>query len=485
MTSIRRQLTWKLLVAFSVPLVIGGLAIFLTARNSLLEEFDSTLHAKALAVASATHLSGERIEVDTSTRALRDFAAPDPSEAHERGGDAENDDSDIAFFEIFRLDRSVIARSESLKGADLTWTPVTASSEDPQSWTATLPAGRAGRALGFRFRARAATGGADAPRSESLVLIVAADRRELDRTLAMLGLVLAAVGGVTLAAVTLVVPRVLRRELAPLDALGAQAANITAASLSTRFSTDRLPGELVPIGTRLNDLLARLEASFDRERQFSGDLAHELRTPIAELRSLAEVALKWPDTRTSDTDREALAIAAQLEGIVTKLLALLRTERGQLPIERSAVDLGVEIEHVGLSCGPRADLRRVRLVRNVPAKAPVETDAIILRSILTNLVENAIEYVPEQGVVEVDASVGASAFAIRVTNDAPDLRPEDLPRLFDRFWRRSDSRTDNEHSGLGLSIARAFAQVIGAELTATLANGRVTFTLSGRSILAA
>jgi len=92
--------------------------------------------------------------------------------------------------------------------------------------------------------------------------------------------------------------------------------------------------------------------------------------------------------------------------------------------------------------------------------------------------------VPEQGVVEVDASVGASAFAIRVSNDAPDLRPEDLPRLFDRFWRRSDSRTDNEHSGLGLSIARAFAQLIGAELTATLANGRVTFTLSGQSILA-
>jgi signal transduction histidine kinase len=83
--------------------------------------------------------------------------------------------------------------------------------------------------------------------------------------------------------------------LSPLNQLANQAASITADSLATRFPTEIWPGELTPISSRLNDLLERLEQSFERERRFSADLAHELRTPIAELRSLAELALKWPE----------------------------------------------------------------------------------------------------------------------------------------------------------------------------------------------
>ena len=97
----------------------------------------------------------------------------------------------------------------------------------------------------------------------------------------------------------LVVPRVLRRELKPLQALAAEAAGIDAARLSARFATEGLPGELAPIAARLNELLARLEDSFERERRFSSDVAHEFRTPVAELRSLAELAIKLPDTRAA------------------------------------------------------------------------------------------------------------------------------------------------------------------------------------------
>ena len=126
---------------------------------------------------------------------------------------------------------------------------------------------------------------------------MASVRRELDRTLATLQLVLAGSGLLLLAATALVVPRVLRRELKPLQSLAAEAARIDAASLSARFATEGLPGELAPIAARLNELLARLEDSFERERRFSSDVAHEFRTPVAELRSLAELAIKLPDTR--------------------------------------------------------------------------------------------------------------------------------------------------------------------------------------------
>jgi len=121
---------------------------------------------------------------------------------------------------------------------------------------------------------------------------VGSARDELTEALTALAFALLGCGAGLLALTVLVVPRLLRRELVPLDALAEQASHINADSLAMRFPISPLPGELIPISTRLNDLLARLELSFERERRFSADLAHELRTPIAELRTLAEVALK-------------------------------------------------------------------------------------------------------------------------------------------------------------------------------------------------
>ena len=174
------------------------------------------------------------------------------------------------------------------------------------------------------------------PAGSEAILVVASDRDDLDEALAALALALLGCGAALLAVTIVIVPRLLRRELAPLNELAERAAHVNADSLATRFPSDGLPGELAPISGRLNDLLARLEQAFERERQFGADLAHELRTPIAELRSLAEVALKWPDAREATTDRETLAIALQMEGIVTRLLALLGANVDNSPSPPSA-----------------------------------------------------------------------------------------------------------------------------------------------------
>ena len=288
-----------------------------------------------------------------------------------------------------------------------------------------------------------------------MVLVVAADRRDLDHTLAMLAALLSGCGLLLLGATSVVVPRVLRRELAPLDALAGRAARIDADTLSVRFPTEGLPAELLPISQRLNDLLSRLERSFERERQFSGDLAHELRTPIAELRSVAELALKWPESRDASTDRDALQIAIQMEGIVTRLLELLRSERGQLSISTEAVPLDAVLRGVWRTFADRAAARRVHVTWDVPDGAVVETSPVMLRSILANLVENAVKYTPEGSSIRIRARVEAPHFEVRVSNRVDDLTPDDLPKLFDRLWRRDPARSGAGHSGLGLSIAVA------------------------------
>lgn len=463
MRTIRQQLTRKLLSGFAVLLAVGGTGVYVWTRAALVRQFDATLRAKAMAITLATEQDEEDLDVDVTERLAREF----------------DERSATDFFQLWRRDGVTAARSESLGASDL---PRQAGTlEAPIFWNLTLPSGIVGRAVGLTFvprRSSDARRNRNAPRSD-VMLVVASDRRNLDRTLGTLALTLLASGVLLLGATMVVVPRVLRRELLPLNRLADQAAGIDVESLSTRFPADGLPDELSPITARLNDLLARLESSFERERRFSADVAHELRTPIAELRSLAELALKWPEARSTDTDRDALLIALQMEGLVTRLLALLRSDRGQLAVSRESVSLAPMFEAVWRPFAAHASAKHLQVTWNVKEGATIQTDPILLRSILTNLLENAVEYSPEHGAVQIDAETPADRVAIRVVNAVDQLGQGDLPKLFDRFWRGDAARAETEHSGLGLSLAQAFARALGCELVASLSGSRLTLTLSG------
>jgi signal transduction histidine kinase len=310
--------------------------------------------------------------------------------------------------------------------------------------------------------------------------VVASDSDELDEALSDLAFALLGYGGSLLMVIIVIVPPLLRRELAPLNALAERAASVNAESLATRFPTDGLPGELAPICRRLNDLLARLEQSFERERQFSADLAHELRTPIAELRSLAEVALKWPDAREATTDRETLAIALQMEGVVTRLLMLLRGERGQVPVATDRVALAPLIKSVWQPFTERAAAKDLKVAVNTADGIEVRTDPVLLRSILTNLIDNAVEYTPRGGSIGAESAAKDGRFALRVTNTVDNLTAGDVSHFFERFWRKESARSDSKHAGLGLSLAKTFCECQGLQLGARLVDPSTLFiTITG------
>jgi two-component system sensor histidine kinase QseC len=445
MRTIRQQLTGKLLVGFAVPLVVGGLAVFLLTRAALLEQFDATLRAQAIAIVSAARQNGGSVEFEIPNSLERDT------------------DRHASFFQIWRTDGTTLRRSEPLRAPDL---PLRYGSlERPRFWNLTLPSGVPGRAIGIKFTPSVLTEVLPSAPMH-VILVVASDTDELDEALGDLAFALLGCGAALLTVIIVIVPRLLRRELAPLNALAERAASVNAESLATRFPTDGLPGELAPINTRLNDLLARLEQSFERERQFSADLAHELRTPVAELRSLAEVALKWPEARDANADRETLAIALQMEAIVTRLLALLRCERGQLPVATERVALGPLIKSVWQPFAIRAADKELTVTVNAIDGMEVQTDPVLLRSILTNLVDNAVEYTPRGGSMNIEAAVKDGQFLLRVTNTTECLAPEDLTHFFERFWRKESARSDSKHVGLGLSLTKGFCERLGLQFGA-------------------
>jgi len=306
---------------------------------------------------------------------------------------------------------------------------------------------------------------------------------ELDERIATIAILLAGCGVALLAMTFFVVPRIVRRAFAPVDALSNVAAGITASSLATRFNAVGLPGELAPIATRLNELLARLERSFDRERQFSADVAHELRTPIAELRTLAESVRKWPDTRSAEHDRDIEAIAHQMDGLVSRLLTLVRSDDGKLAALPSAVDLVDLVTQTWKALEARAAERKLTVELTLSPSAPAFTDPVLAKAILGNVLQNAVEYAPTGSVVQVALVHTAGLNTFRVSNAADHLTEADVSRLFDRFWRHDSSRTGNDHAGLGLPLAQVFATAVGGELSASIEGGRLTikFTLPAMS----
>ena len=461
MNSIRRRLTRELLGA-ALALFGGGLlALYFTARRAAMEHFDDALRVKALAICTMTLPTPTGVNVLFSDRFMRGFDTKTPHD----------------FFEI-RDNGRQIARSGSLTHDALP--QKFGSLTEPLRWDLPLPTGEPGRAIGFTFRPRDPA--AERVKQRELQIVVAVERAPLDATLRNLRWLVVGCA-VALAGATLwFVPRALRRGLQPLHRLGEHAARIDARSLATRFPADGSPAELQPITGRLNDLLARLEASFERERRFSADVAHELRTPLAELRSMAECAIKWPDMRDASTDRETLAIARKMEQMVAHMLALARGERGQLAVHPEPVALDEVVHRVWRGCARRAATRDVRVQVTIGV-AKTNADPTLLGSIVSNLCDNAVDYTPPGGEIEVGVAPLDGRVVLRITNTTSDLEPADVSRLFDRFWRKEKARSGGTHLGLGLPIARTFAEAMGWTLTATSdAPQRLTFTLASPPI---
>ena len=275
-----------------------------------------------------------------------------------------------------------------------------------------------------------------------------------------LGTLLGGITGSGLAAAflsILLVRLALKSGLQPLEVVGEQAAKIDAGSLDRRFPTEGLPTELSPIANRLNDLMVRMEESFERERRFSADLAHELRTPVAELKSMSEVAIKWPEQADAKTDyQDVQDISERMQATIENLLMLTRLENSKARINREPVDLRSFVASCRKPFQANAEDRKIEFKDGIGKEESIESDGKLLRIVLENLISNAIEYAPKNSAIELSGRCEtnrAQVFAIQ--NPAPDLTAADATHLFERLWRKDTSRTDDRHCGLGLSLAKS------------------------------
>lgn len=444
MISIRWRLTILLCLAMGALLIATGVGVFIGMRHMLREQFDATLTAKATALITASEIDDGEFEIDLTVQDFAGFGSED--------GD---------YFEIRRMNGDVFLRSPSLISAkiEIGKEGKPPKNDEARIREAKLGDGRVARFYIQRFYPKDDKKG----RYQDLYLIVASPVRGLQIQLALLGTVLAFAGGAALLLMVPVIRLGMGGGLRPLDKLSSEVRQIRPENLHQRLATDKLPAELVPVAESLNDWLGRLEASFDRERRFSSHAAHELRTPLAELKSMAELGAMWPEEATPERCAEMVMVANELEALLEKLSLLARADAGRQPVQREEVNLESSIGSVISRVEGRAQEKRLRFDSRISGET-INTDPVLWGAILQNLLGNAVSHAPEGSVITIEASPEGLA----VINRAPDLDREDLERIFERFWRKDESHSGYGHSGLGMSIVKACAGLLGAECKATL-----------------
>ncbi len=266
------------------------------------------------------------------------------------------------------------------------------------------------------------------------------------------------------------------RALAPFDEISRAAQRISIENLTDRLQVPRTGDQLQRLSETLNATFSRLEASIRRMKQFTADASHELRAPISLIRTTAEVAVRRdrPAAEYREALDEILEESERTSQAVDSLMLLARADSGQENLEYSPVDLCAVIRGAIEQGGRLARNRGLSFAQTLPDKPiPVQGDAEALRRALLILMDNAVKYTPEGGKVNVEVQAMDGYAVASVCDTGIGIANQDLPHIFDRFWRADKARSREQGgAGLGLSIAKWIVETHGGSIDVESQPGR-------------
>ncbi len=472
MRSLTKIITIWVILWVALFLAAGQIVIAGLVSNLLQDRFDTALESKTRALVTLTKFDGTEVELDFADEFMPEFEAPESPE----------------YFELFLGDGSLLERSHS-------FSEYPASQFEDQTdevWVSDLelPDGRAGRRVSIKFipqiedknkALRETIAIENRPRA---ILQISRERESLDRTLIRFHLLIAGISILVLIAVMLSVTRAIKRGLEPLIQIKNDISQISPHTLDRRIATEGQPRELEPIATQFNLVLVEIEKALNREREFSSDVAHELRTPVSEIRSLAEVGLRWPDEKDIRSYfADIYDSSRQLDRVIENLLHLCRSEEGSIEVEINVIKLDELIEKVCQGLAEETAERDITIELPQTELPVILADAQWLELILQNLIFNAIAYSPNSATVTLIAVSDSDYCELKIENPMEDpLSSQDLDLIFKRFWRKDTARKTGRHAGIGLSLVKSYVKLMDLEVRATISNNHFCISLSGLKI---
>ncbi|MGH7186426.1 MAG: sensor histidine kinase, partial [Pseudomonadota bacterium] len=250
--------------------------------------------------------------------------------------------------------------------------------------------------------------------------------------------------------------------LRPVEVLRRQTSLITEGDLAKRLPVPETGDEIATLATTLNNMLARLEQAFERERRFVDDASHELRTPLGILKTELDLALRR--SRTREELEAALASASEeserLNRLAEDLLVLARANRGKLPLKREKVNAGALLKSTAARFEAKARERGVNLEVSAPPGLAIDVDALRMQQAIGNLIMNALAHTPRGGRIGVAALIdGARELVLAVSDSGAGFPAAFIKSAFDPFTRADAGRSRRKGgAGLGLAIVKGVAE---------------------------
>ncbi len=447
-SSLRVRLTLWYMLLLGIALALFGGSLYAALRQLLYENADSSLLRTASAISSALQAGGGK---DVPR------ASPPPPSSNE----AEQGEY---FWRLLDLQGHVVMQSGVRDFEDLTAMPSalpTSGNSQPEVGTVHL------RDKAIRLYSAFIDYG-----TYPAILQVGFSLDDILETLSRLrwiaaGLFAATVflasgGGLLLA----------NRALQPVDAMTRAARSITAQDLSQRLTLDPSHDEIGRLAQTFNEMIARLDESFSRQRRFTADASHELRTPLTVAKGALSLALRR--LRSASYYRRVIEQVEEevdrVDRLVNRLLFLARTDAGRLSLDPRSVDLSGMLSELARQLRPLAESKGLALTTEIEDNLVIVADPDAVTQVMTNLLENAAKYTLE-GTITLKACFEpeqSGGVRISISDTGPGIAAEHLPHLFERFYRVDKARSREQGgAGLGLSIACELVAAHGGSITAS------------------
>jgi signal transduction histidine kinase len=472
MTSIKKKLSRYISISISILLVSLFLITDISVDSWISSQFDRAMINKAGLLETLVSEHPDKVDFDFADEFMPEFSGA----------------NDPEYFQLWRDDK-VFERSETLKlfeNNDLPKLDVTLHKSSITNIT--LPDGRSGRMYFTKFIPQidsdvreeyGITKAFFAKTQKPMELAYATSNEGLNQILWFVDIIFILTSIFAVIAVRIIVFNVVERGLKPLDELNIKLKQINLNSEISTISTSQLPEELIAIADGINHFISENKILYSREKRITSDIAHELKTPIAELLNLSEVAIKFPheEQLAASFKTDVLAITQRLRNIVNGIL-LLQKSTYQAELEKQQVNVELLLKTIMVS--ENKQCRNITLSFSKQC-GYIQTNEFAFTTVLTNLINNALYYSPETTPVIIAVRPEQNTHKIRldISNVSSfEYSEQDLTMFFEPLWQKDSSRTSEERYGLGLAIVKSYCERIGAILDVAIApDQRITFTI--------
>ena len=450
-SSIKFKLVGSFLLLFLIVLTAFGIFLYNKLDGIVMDSIDSHLHSEVQLIAGLMQVEDGELEMELSEAEVGDYALA--LSGH--------------YYQVVSSTGKIIGRSPSLSNVEATL-PVVAAVSSPRYETIIGPRKLPLRLLSQSFRL-----------SDSVHVTVQASE-SLESSYELLDLfkdtifvlfpLVFVLSGLGMLLVTVY-------SLRPINIFSGKIGAITERNLNNRISNDTV-SELRPLAESFNTMLARLEESFSKQKQFFSDASHELRTPTAVIKTTCDVTLSKP--RTAEEYEEAITTiegaSKRLAELIDRVLEVSRLESKAFALTLEEVDLKEVIDKTVRLLTPTADKGGIKLSvsgrASIIARARLDRERIT--EALTNIIDNAIKYSNPGGSVDIELAEEDGCVSVTVVDSGIGMDNDELVRIFERFYRADASRRDVSGSGLGVSIVKAVVEAHRGEIDVKSEKGRGT-----------